>query len=588
MNRAVILSSKPASPAGRNICRLLEFFGVSWSRATSAELLAANSSASARGERSLFCSSDALLELIARLDQSPDAKQAWSNSVHSIFVYPGEDESATRKLYTRLNLAWVEGSDSREEACHVADNDEFCGQLCGIQIRNRGRPPRRLLHSDASNSSNILGFGGGSGCVLAKYENVPLCISAHPEIVDIDAELPNGLFDVRQHVFAAVPVVLYIKWALREECWQSAQTGACLIIDDPLLKRSHGFVDFTELLRLMKLHDFTTNIAFIPWNWRRSSRRTTKLFLDNPNYFSLSIHGCDHTKAEFGNGSIDELYMRTARASRRMAGHEKRTGIRHDPVMVFPQGVFSSSAMTALKHSGLIAAVNNDTISADLSPLPITVRDVWDVAVMKYNNFPLFTRRYPWEGLENFAFDALLGKPAIMIIHHDACSDGCERLVQFIDGVNRSRIRPVWRSLGDVVRGSYLRCARGNERVEIEAYATETDLENASEHGEEFRVRRRECDPSALETVTADEKRVSYDASEGDVVAAVQVAPRDVTRLRYTYSRLAPTARAEPASTWTEARVMLRRLSCELRDNYVTKAKLGLESALGKKRSEWA
>ena len=96
-----------------------------------------------------------------------------------------------------------------------------------------------------------------------------------------------------------------------------------------------------------------------------------------------------------------------------MDRHEAATGLAHDRVMVFPQGVFSEAAMRILKRTDLIAAVNNDTISFDRNPRPITVADVWDTAIMAYDNFALFTRRYPWSGVENFAFDSLLGKPVI-------------------------------------------------------------------------------------------------------------------------------------------------------------------------------
>ena len=51
-----------------------------------------------------------------------------------------------------------------------------------------------------------------------------------------------------------------------------------------------------------------------------------------------------------------------------MNRHEAITGISHDPVMVFPQGIFSEAAMSALKRTDLIASVNNDIISADPHP----------------------------------------------------------------------------------------------------------------------------------------------------------------------------------------------------------------------------
>ena len=53
---------------------------------------------------------------------------------------------------------------------------------------------------------------------------------------------------------------------------------------------------------------------------------------------------------------------------------------------------------------------------------------------MRYSSFPIFTRRYPWEGIENFAFDILLGKPALIVIHHDYCSDGYDRLTDIRGG----------------------------------------------------------------------------------------------------------------------------------------------------------
>ena len=135
--------------------------------------------------------------------------------------------------------------------------------------------------------------------------------------------------------------------------------------------------------------------------------------------------------------------------------------------MVFPQGVFSEAAMSALKRTNLIASVNNDIISADLHPRAITISDVWDIAVMGYS-FPLFTRRYPWEGIENFAFDALLGKPAIAVIHHDYCSDHCARLVNFVQQVNALQCAPTWRNLGDVVRRSCRQRLDSTGVVEVE------------------------------------------------------------------------------------------------------------------------
>src|SRR5207248_795176 len=83
---------------------------------------------------------------------------------------------------------------------------------------------------------------------------------------------------------------------------------------DPVLKSTHGFVDFQELLSLMKRHEFSSNIAFIPWNWRRTSPEVARLFRENSENYSVSVHGCDHTRAEFGSADQQRLYWKTQQA----------------------------------------------------------------------------------------------------------------------------------------------------------------------------------------------------------------------------------------------------------------------------------
>jgi len=147
------------------------------------------------------------------------------------------------------------------------------------------------------------------------------------------------------------------------------------MIDDPVLKPRQGFVNFQELFSLMKRHKFATNIAFIPWNWRRSAPGVVRLLRENPENYSISVHGCDHTRAEYGSSDPQRLYWKTQQALERMNCHKSITGIRYDRVMVFPQGIFSEAAMTALRHTALIAAVNNDSISAGPHPNAITIAE---------------------------------------------------------------------------------------------------------------------------------------------------------------------------------------------------------------------
>ena len=205
-----------------------------------------------------------------------------------------------------------------------------------------------LRHSKVSLSDIVT---TDEGTILARlmYRNVPVYLSTSASIIDIDRSLPNGTFDIRDHVWTALPTIMYVKWAFASSCWNLASVSACVIIDDPLLRPNHGCVNFRELLALMQQHGFSTNIAFIPWNWRRSSAETVQLFRENTDRYSVSVHGCDHNSAEFGSSSEEDLHARAREAVQRMERHRAYTGLGYDPVMVFPQGVFSRTAVSGLK-----------------------------------------------------------------------------------------------------------------------------------------------------------------------------------------------------------------------------------------------
>lgn len=587
--QGLLLSRGELSSAERNIGKLLDFFGVPWSVQPFDEFLGGGQTS--RTIR-VFCSSETYLELVRQLENSPELTRRWQENVHSAFIYSAEDETSLQKLANLLGSGRVlvsgDAGNGSKAQMHflVSDDAELCGVMAGVRVKASSSPTALLSGPFGRGIRSIISLNEQSAFVLARHRDIALFLSTSSQIVDLDAELARGIFDIREHALTAIPIALYVKWAFALSCWQPAEVTACLIIDDPLLKRSHGFVDFSELLSLMKRHHFSANIAFIPWNWRRSNPDVVRLFLDNSESYSISVHGCDHTRAEFGSENVQQSSARIRRAVARMAEHERRSGIHHDRVMVFPQGVFSAAAMAALKQSELIAAVNNDTISADEPPLPITISDVWNVAVMKYGDFPLFTRRYPWEGIENFAFDALLGKPVLLVIHHDSCRDHCRRLIDFIDRLNASKVAPVWRNLTEVVRRSYRQRRPSEGAVEVEMFATELLLENCSGEEEDFTVNREESAPSSIQEIHVGSQSVDWNATEQGVSFGTRLKAGESALVKVIFKK-PEIGREEWNGARSEARIMLRRYLCEVRDNYVTKGKVLFTAALGKKDDEW-
>jgi len=566
---AVLLTADYPSADDQRAERLLNFFGVRYlkRRATEVGLPENKSDEKYR----LVCSVQAFARLVGDLQNVSCNSNCLARQIHSVFLYSNGDPVALAKAVSQLSGATISIRRGAERVTewHIANEpDGLCGAVRDLRIQPSATYLRSgdFFHTDGESLTPLIAGEDKAAFLKLNCNGLPVFVSSE-RLIDIDAELTTFNFDVRDHFFSAVPFVSYIRWAFPLSSWHAPEASACLVIDDPLLKPTHGFVDFRELLSLMKRYKFSTNIAFIPWNWRRSAPEVVRLFRENPEHFSLSVHGCDHTRAEFGNSSQQRLYWKTQQALERMNRHESITGICHDPVMVFPQGIFSEAAMSALKRTDLIASVNNDIISADPHPRTITISDVWDIAVMFYS-FPLFTRRYPWEGIENFAFDALLGKPAIAVIHHDYCSDHCASLVNFIEQLNALPCAPIWRNLGEVVRRCYRQREDSPGAMEVEMYGTELRIENRSGQPKRFLIKRREGEPSAIERICTEAQEIGWQTVDGHIDFEIELNPGENRVIRVKFHDLAVKG-FKGDNRLYRVKAMLRRFLCEVRDNYV-------------------
>lgn len=206
---------------------------------------------------------------------------------------------------------------------------------------------------------------------------------------------------------------------------------ACIIVDDPLLREDYGFLNYWKLLDLMDQYDFFTTIAFIPFNYNRTDKRIAALFRERPDRFSLCVHGCDHTKGEFGKTDFHYLDNKVKLATARMIEHEKRTGIPFDRIMVFPQGIFSNASLEVLKKNNYLAAVNTETTPVDghIS-----------------SSFPFF-KRYTPDDVVDCNSDSIF-----LVLHHDYFKNGYEKLTDYIVELNMQSKNLKWDSLGNIIR----------------------------------------------------------------------------------------------------------------------------------------
>ena len=577
LEKALLLTDDYSLADDRRAGRLLDFFGVPYEKQSATEFrLSESPSAGENTNYRIVCAAQTFRYVRRQLQDLSHQSSGFTRQIHSVFLYSNGDPVAVGNVVaqitgTPVSICRGAGNDTQ---WRIADNSEgMCGVMRDLQLRPASGLLRscNFFHTNGESATLLITAGNKAAFLKLACNGIPVFVSSE-RLIEIDAELASRNFDVRDHLFLAVPAVSYIRWAFPNSSWNSPDASACLIIDDPLLKARYGFVRFRDLLALMKQLGFSTSIAFIPWNWRRSDSKVVRLFKDSPGYYSLCVHGCDHTAGEFNTSDRQWLRATTFEALRRMSLHVKRTGLAYDNIMVFPQGAFSEQAIFELKRAGFDAVVNTEINSDPLLRRRLRISDAWDVAVMAYDDFPIYSRRYPDQGIENFAFDLLLGKPCLAVIHHDFCGNGYSRLVQFINQLNALKVPLAWRCLGDVVKRSYRQREISSDLIAIEMYGNQVILENRSDRARSYLVRRREHDPQSVESLHAGSRRLSW-YSNGDYIdSKVTLDPGESApvTLRFKAAEDVPRRRQLLGHS---AKIMLRRYLSEVRDNYVVPAK---------------
>jgi len=449
----------------------------------------------------------------------------------------------------------------------------MAGLKCSLRLRSEDAVLGSVRVAGVPEFATLVSAADSPVFLRYLHNGVPIYLCTSSDMVDIDQPVRQGFYDVKDHFCSAAPLVMFIKFMFQEIAWQAQELGACLIIDDPLLKPRYGFCDFPKLRSLMQRYGFTTNIAFIPWNWRRTSPAAAKFFNDESRLFSVSIHGCDHTAGEFASISTEGLNAKTQLARSRMRKHQLRTGIRHDPVMVFPQGAFSSVCPEVLKRNGFLAAVNTELVPMDSQNSRTRIRDVWDVAIMAYDNFPIFTRRYAFHGLENFAFDLLLGKPCLIVAHHDFFKDDGRALINLIEKIGSLNCRLRWRSLGQVIRRACRRRADGAGKVELEMYGSELLVGNPSDQPVDLTIRKRRSHDELASEILCDEKSVAWTTEGESFVFGETLGPHGEKCFRVVLPEQIDTGKQRRPLRF-ELAVAARRILSELRDDYVSTSRI--------------
>jgi hypothetical protein len=236
--------------------------------------------------------------------------------------------------------------------------------------------------------------------------------------------------------------------------------------------------------------------------------------------------------------------------------------------MIFPQGIFSQESLPVLQEHCFIAAVNTDPL-----PFPareaLTIREAWGLVINRYGSFPLFIRRYPSDGIANFAFDILLGKPCLIVEHHEFFKAEHREVLQFVTALNSLNTALHWRTLRDVIRRSYQWRIESDGIVQVRMFANELLLKNDGDAEREYRIEKADADSVGIEEVTANDRSLNWQANGVSVFFTCKIPPGKEVLFRVRYI-IPASNNGRNTNISGFLRIAARRYLCEFRDNFLS------------------
>lgn len=568
-----LFTSGSKTPNDFNFANLAEFYGISvLSHDLQLEGLSFGQRDRINGSEKICyaASADTLRAVITHSDLAKELSFVLFSNPCYLLVYgfaPEQDQAPLVEWLSGGRMNLVCGEEIANANYKISSSYRtVCGQMSGISFGPIDPDNDSTFFKAVKSASvtDLISIAGRPFFAWIKQHECDLFFVAGRHIADIDGAWYAS--DPLEKCFPRlVPYIMFFRHVFADSIWHSETAQASLIVDDPLIKRTYGFLDYQELLNQMIKRSFFTNIAFIPFNYKRTNSETAELILKHPDYYALCVHGCDHTKGEFGISDIGQLDELVKRATQRMNSHASRTGLRHQEVMVFPQGVFSSESFRVLKWNNYLAAISTDAAPINKDSI-LTIADYLAPAVVAYGDFPLFLRRNPGN-IAGLAFDLLLGKPALVVIHHSQFRRGYKDFGDFVEHINSLDPGLHWRSLQQIALHAHLQRREAADRIEVRAYTRTIEIENPSDKEITYWINKKETFYSDIATVSANEKPIPYHNTGGWLSFNKTLGPSCSTHLEINYQNRFY-ARVKSQSSWSKLRVRARRYLSEYRDDY--------------------
>lgn len=520
----------------------------------------------------LVVNAQTLAAVADALQSGSKGLQTLINLADRVFIYGFQSTERHATLLQSLSLGRLRGvqqTADRNAKFHISEgHSELSGQFSGLAVELAGSTNESsfLDVAEEHHRTVIIRYGDKPFFVRTEVADSQLFLVACNELADLDEKVGREAC-LLSWFSRLVPLMMFLREALGNRVWHNDQPRACFIIDDPLLKRRYGFLEYTRLLEIMRKESFAACIAFIPWNCRRTNKEVAGLFSSNHSMLTLCVHGCDHSRAEFATTRFDLLCTKAKLALQRMHAHRQLFGVLFDEIMIFPQGLFSAEALAALRASGYLAAVNTSLCPSTM-PETLVLRDLLEVALTKYADFPLFGRRYP-RNLAEFAFDLFLGKPVLAVQHHGYFRNGYQELEMFVTGVKALDKRIEWANLGELCsRACLTRTARSGD-VYVRFYTRRFWFRNNATQTRRYILLRRRMRGGPPPSVAVDGKESDCEEEDGNLRISLSLDPGQTADIQVLPDDFDSFGSSRRQPEVHNPRVWVRRALCEFRDNYL-------------------
>lgn len=441
------------------------------------------------------------------------------------------------------------------------------GVLAGQRYARTPGPALGLALAPEADAEVVMEVGGRPTFVRIGGRSTPTFVWATPAVFDVERPLPAER-EFEEALDAYVPGIVFLRAACGDRCWHNPVPGAGLVIDDPLLQPRYGLLDFERLLASARAHRFHVTLAFIPWNGHRTEKQRAQWFLAHADCFSICAHGCDHKRNEFSSDDYVDLIQRNHTAHARMAAHAERTGIPCEPLMVCPQEQYSLTGIRAFADSRrFLALVNTGCLPRRMTEAVVTGADLLRPAQDAFFGFPVFKRHY-WRDMSAFTMAVFLGKPAILVEHHEFFADGPRPVESFVDRLRTMAPQVTWGPLEMVVTRTHWRRTTGHGSCDIRFFTDRFQFDHTGATPTTYRLLKRLPADTPIERLTVNGCEVSFERSGEDVTFQFQADEPTAFEISVRITPVQPAGHSDRGLCYT-ASVAARRALSEFRDSVI-------------------